>query len=141
MTHYVIYCTKAKPNINGLNGHIVAEFDGETEEIINNGSSFRVGDIPHTNEVARMSCLDYVDLRKYLKDKNGYAIHIHNLKVFDRPLKLRELGLEQAPQNMCYGYLNGQRVVVISIRPEWVAKILNGEKTIEVRKTVLKECK
>ena len=26
--------------------------------------------------------------------------------------------------------------VLISIRPEWVAKILNGEKTIEIRKTV-----
>ena len=30
------------------------------------------------------------------------------------------------------------KAVLISIRPEWVEKILNGEKTIEVRKTVPK---
>ena len=30
------------------------------------------------------------------------------------------------------------RAILISIRPEWVAKILNGEKTIEVRKTAPK---
>lgn len=29
--------------------------------------------------------------------------------------------------------------ILISIRPEWLCKILNGEKTIEVRKKVLKE--
>ena len=28
--------------------------------------------------------------------------------------------------------------ILISIRPEWVAKILNGEKTIEIRKTAPK---
>ena len=30
------------------------------------------------------------------------------------------------------------RSILISIKPEWVAKILNGEKTIEVRKTAPK---
>ena len=30
------------------------------------------------------------------------------------------------------------KAILISIRPEWVAKILNGEKTIEVRKTAPK---
>lgn len=30
------------------------------------------------------------------------------------------------------------RSVLISIKPEWVAKILNGEKTIEIRKTMPK---
>ena len=31
-----------------------------------------------------------------------------------------------------------KRAILISIRPEWVAKILNGEKTIEIRKTAPK---
>ena len=31
-----------------------------------------------------------------------------------------------------------KKAVLISIKPEWVAKILNGEKTIEVRKTAPK---
>ena len=32
-----------------------------------------------------------------------------------------------------------KQVILMSIRPEWVAKILNGEKTIEIRKTALHE--
>ena len=31
-----------------------------------------------------------------------------------------------------------QKCIIISIRPEWVEKILNGEKTIEIRKTMPK---
>ena len=47
-----------------------------------------------------------------------------------------------APQNMMYSWLwnnKWDRYVLISIRPEWLCKILNGEKTIEVRKKILKE--
>lgn len=51
--------------------------------------------------------------------------------------------VEKAPQNMMRVYSNIGRYncqyVLISIRPEWLCKILNGEKTIEVRKKVLKE--
>ena len=35
----------------------------------------------------------------------------------------------------------GNKYILISIRPEWVCKILNGEKTIEVRKQIIKELK
>jgi predicted transcriptional regulator len=96
----------------------------------------------------------------------GYAIHIKNLHIFDEPKKLSEYytfngiandvnnwkPIEKAPQNMMYAYeliselgLSGtynmqlRKNIVISIRPEWLCKILNGEKTIEVRKKVLKE--
>ena len=31
------------------------------------------------------------------------------------------------------------KAVLISIRPEWVRKILNGSKTVEIRKTVPNE--
>ena len=33
----------------------------------------------------------------------------------------------------------GNKYILISVRPKWLCKILNGEKTIEVRKKVLKE--
>ena len=47
--------------------------------------------------------------------------------------------VEKAPQNMMRVYdKNGQEYILISIRPKWVEKILNGEKTIEIRKSVLK---
>jgi len=40
---------------------------------------------------------------------------------------------------MMYAYDGEEKKVLISIRPEWLCKILNSEKTIEVRKKVLKE--
>lgn len=46
--------------------------------------------------------------------------------------------LKKAPQNMQWCYFHGVRYCLISIRPEWLCKILNGEKTIEVRKKILK---
>lgn len=53
--------------------------------------------------------------------------------------------IDKAPQNMCFVLRLNQNeeyydhYVLISIRPEWLCKILNGEKTIEVRRKVLKE--
>ena len=89
---------------------------------------------------------------------NGYAIHIMNLHIFDEPRELSEcykkygginyspiyyMPITNAPQNMMrvWLYENGEWVmyILISIQPQWLCKILNGEKTIEVRKKVLKE--
>ena len=65
----------------------------------------------------------------------------------------QEFELEKAPQNMMNVWkkrnsfsieLNERRkeqYILISIRPEWVAKILNGEKTIEVRKKIVNRLK
>lgn len=47
--------------------------------------------------------------------------------------------LDKAPQNMMYVFDGEEKKVLISIHPEWLCKILNGEKKIEVRKKVLKE--
>ncbi len=50
--------------------------------------------------------------------------------------------IKKAPQNMMYCYdKEGNLYVLISIRPEWLCKILNGEKTIEVRKSILNSLK
>ena len=100
------------------------------------------------------------------KCKNCYAIHIKNLNIFDTPRELSDYytfdgkcedinnwrPIKKAPQNMMYAYeyianfgcieiiyINLNKNILISIRPEWLVKILNGEKTIEVRKKVLKE--
>ena len=179
----LLYCTKAKPYLRDyrgkaiynrfvvspsdrpftsddtqpiLNGKIVAECDFEVEEI-----KYSVATLIHSR-------LTLKKLDDYLQGKNGYAIHIKNLHIFDKPKELddyyysrkgvfRTLG--KAPQNMMYvqevvpfkeehlikGVLQefrGNRVneyILISIQPQWLCKILNGEKTIEVRKKVLKE--
>ena len=49
--------------------------------------------------------------------------------------------LTKAPMNMCYCIYNGELCVIISIQPQWVEKILNGTKTIEVRKQILNKLK
>ena len=102
-------------------------------------------------------------------ESNGYAIHIKNLHIYDEPKELSDFykdnetfkyikelwenyGLpdkddyddviiKKAPQNMMYAYDKDSpnEYALISIRPEWLCKILNGEKTVEVRKKVLRE--
>ena len=173
------YCTKAKgknyylrklPNGRyclsrdkgeSLNGKIVAECDFEVEEITHGYGKY--GEYYQTKTLGLMSlrehsCISSDELSKYLKhgdvvSKVGYAIHIKNMNVFDKPKKISDfykstneitfeppLPLIKAPQNMCYAYdIHGNKYVVISVRPEWLCLILNGQKDIEVRKKVLKE--
>ena len=154
-----------------LNGKIVAECDFEVEEIAcskidydlsyaidgtgqafyNNSKEYKpfyLGLNISNIELLKRSCLTNKEMYDYLNGKNGYAIHIKNLKIFDEPKELSDYTyfgtklfgtLGNAPQNMMYAFDGEEKKVLISIRPEWLCKILNGEKTIEVRKKVLKE--
>ena len=38
-----------------------------------------------TDEIARQSCLDYDDMVSYLGNKDGYGLHITDLKIYDKP--------------------------------------------------------
>ena len=61
----------------------------------------------------------------------------------------KSISIKKAPQNMmhCWGLREGKSTmedrfymnILISIRPEHLCKILNHEKTVEVRRTVLKD--
>lgn len=193
----LIYCSKAKPYLFGhyvgfdtkyqydltickqvfsyhknvLNGKIVASFDCEkVEEIVYNGwwNCYADNDSIEGNYFDNdLACLNEEELKNYLGDKKGYAIHISNLQVFDEPKELSDYLVfdgdytdtdnwktnQYAPQNMknVYEFCSSNDVispkrtlkkcVLISIKPEWVAKILNGEKTIEVRKSVVNALK
>ena len=153
-----------------LNGKIVAECDcDKVEEIVYNGwwNCYANNDsIESDNFDNDFACLSVEEMKKYLGDKNGYALHISNLKIFDNPLELKDtytrectwdkcsrceyekngkincctidIPLSKAPQNMMWVWYKGERYVLISIQPKWICKILNGEKTIEVRRKVLK---
>lgn len=175
--YYIHY--KKDPRCCGLplNGKIVAECEVETEEIdyyfhYEPPVDIGVGVLPEfeeegyvrrrfeayegDEELSTKTCLSYEQLDNYLKKKKGYALHISNLKIFDKPKRYQDDFLYQrkiepnfynveyfrkAPQNMmkvidAYG---DDEYILISVRPEWLCKILNGEKTIEVRKKVLKE--
>lgn len=184
----LLYCTKAKPYLyktqlhhkylcfdhkqdNKLNGKIVAECDFEVEDlrIVDDdplGAYWYETKTLSENEVLEKSCLTGDELFDYLgEDNEGYAIHIKNLHIFDKPRELSDYykyinkPIINAPQNMMKafsikeysrryvenGYVYEVRgdditdYVLISIQPQWLCKILNGDKTIEVRKKVLKE--
>lgn len=140
-----------------LNGKIVAECDFEVEDlrIVEDdplGAYWYETKTLCENEVLEKSCLTSDELYEYLGDYNeGYAIHIKNLHIFDKPKELSEYSkrigrgdfqvLGNAPQNMMYVYDNGVKKILISIQPQWLVRILNHEKTIEVRKKILKEMK
>ena len=155
------YQCREKNDYYSLNGKIVAECDFEVEEIyISKSYGFpRNIEIIYTDSLrqpiylSQKSCLKLEDISEYLNHKGGYAIHIKNLHIFDEPRELYDClihpkiepkyygceHLSKAPQNMMYVELDDIKYVLISIQPQWLCKILNGEKTIEVRKKVLKE--
>lgn len=136
-----------------LNGKIVAECEVETEEIRLWGDE--IENYFGNNEeisIEKDSCLNFEQIEQYLcsNDYKGYALHIKNLKELSTPLTFEKnciykapQGFKQvlkAPQNMMRVYDRfGNKYILISVRPKWLCKILNGEKTIEVRKKVLKE--
>ena len=150
-----------------FNGKIVAECDYDVEEITNEKLMQNETDydlLYETNslfekDLLKQSCLTYKELDDYLEGKNGYAIHIKNLHIFDKPKELNEFsyysafgylikdmagitngnGVDRAPQNMMRVMDEKDIYFLISIHPEWLCKILNGEKTIEVSKKLLKE--
>ena len=131
-----------------LNGKIVGECDYEVEETSVTYADYYHEELAyntHTltfDELLEKSCLNNQQLDNYLYGDNGYAIHIKNLHIFNNPKELSNYGIEKAPQNMMkvepYGLAP---FILISIRPEWLCKILNGEKTIEVRRKVLQVMK
>lgn len=148
------FCLNARQNINHnrvLNGKIVAECECEkvTEfDLYGNHLGYAINLMP----ILKQSCLNKEDMKNYLGDKKGYALHLSNVKVLNNPLQFEKdfiykdyksnRLITKAPQNMCNVYDRfGNQYVLISIRPEHLCKILNGEKTIEVRKKILNSMK
>ena len=148
-----------------LNGKIIGECDFEVEEIYSiNYSPYIPDEFDYTtsslklHELEEKSCLNQQQLFDYLTNDgeryndDGYAIHIKNLHIFDKPKEIDDYAyyvdketittIKKAPQNMMYAYKIEDiwliKSVLISIYPEYLCKIFNGEKSIEVRKKVLK---
>ncbi len=160
---YAIHKTWLGKPDKPLNGKIVAKCDIETEELFIKNIGWTSTSGMTEEMILYKSRLQKKQLSEYLGD-NGYALHISNLRrikdeehqqlsyykidntkiygmfgwAFEESKKY--IPLQKAPQNMmkvidAYG---DDEYVLISIRPEWLCKILNGKKTIEVRKRVLK---
>lgn len=76
-----------------LNGFIVAKFTlNKVKKINNYGSYFEIvhKNFVYTDAIGNRSCLDFIDMKKYLNNGNGYAWYIENLQIFDKPMELRE---------------------------------------------------
>lgn len=206
-----IYCTQAKPYLrlnshngiyytydtiptdNDLNGKIVASFELNRVEKIENDrfnslkwesiQEFEIG-----NQIAvEQTGLCFSEMEIYANGKDLYEWYIKDLKILDKSLKLSDFyqrckcyekgcndsncllyetpgyeynevdndceGLKpitKAPQSWQYAYRiighdkynycsKTESCILIATKPELVAKILNGEKIIEIRKTYPKE--
>lgn len=160
-----------------FNGKIVAMCECDLVEEIayikaidkfrNDNRVYRFCHIFYTNslpgiDIQRKTCLSENELISYFKPKNhqyekcGYALHLSNLNIFDKPKELSEYfkddflqdvsdkdtRIHKAPQNMMYVYDKyGNRYILLPIKPQYLCKILNGEKTIEVRRKIVNKLK
>jgi hypothetical protein len=110
----LLYCVKAKPYLvkrnifagvepsyfilkenveDKLNGKIVAECDFEVEEIkVGEGGNNLITETLSDHNLLKKSCLSLKDIVKYTEkiDNFGYAIHIKNLHIFDKPKELSD---------------------------------------------------
>ena len=125
-----------------LNGIIVASFELNKVEVFNN--NFNGDEWTYDEKILEQSCLEDYELDSYLSGKNqdrnfkfGYAWHIENLEIIE-PLELDEFytfrkGYEnqlhmnkktitKAPQSYRYAYYKGEKVIILSVKSEWVEK-------------------
>lgn len=75
-----------------LTGKVIGEFICDKVDFVKyEGSRYIINnDLVYTNGIAAKSCLGYSDMYKYLRNKNGFALHISDLKIYDKPKKLSE---------------------------------------------------
>lgn len=91
---------RLNPTLTQLNGKVIGEF------ICNY--------IAHSNEhlfdenkitmqkLMNSSCLSFEEINNYRGNKNIFAWHISELKIYDKPKELSTFGLKRPPQSWCY---------------------------------------
>ena len=91
-----IYCTKDKKYANLINrggfltGMVVAKFTLNKVDLIRIRFNAYCGGELSQDGLCKYACLSLEELDRYLNAKNGYAWHIDNLVIFDRPKELKE---------------------------------------------------
>ena len=92
LIHCINYKTAISCGGEVANGKIIGEFVcDEIYHIKNLCTKFLVAnDEKLTNMIGNASCLDFWDVRNYLQDKDGYAWHISDLVIYDKPKELGE---------------------------------------------------
>ena len=95
-----------KNNPNIFNGKVVAKFTlNKVEEVFDDEDStcWFTDTLNKPLQLQRKSCLDYVDISNYFNGNIGYAWHISNLVIFDKPKELSEFKtLKRAKATDCF---------------------------------------
>lgn len=111
--------------------------DTYTKPEYQKGYAIHIKDLKAYNNHEAKELNNYYQLKKCDSCKSGYessACQYNEDCMIPVPV-------EKAHQNMMKVYdKEGNEYCLISIKPQWVTQILNGEKTIEIRKCVLKGC-
>jgi|GEM_PF-6899856 len=151
-----------------LNGLVVASFElskiQELDFVVDEGTyNFYIADgcpMSEIKKILKESCLSDDELISYGGGRALFAWHIDGLEILKDPLKTANFAVRdgngsfkrmpRAPQSYCHVYgtyssdgslilfEDGPRIF-LSVQPQWACKILNGEKTIEIRHKATKE--
>jgi len=141
-----------------LNGKIVAECDFEVEKLemisVYDEYDYDFDYHPYKTtlpQVLKSSCLTFDELCSHLKYNDGYAIHIKNLHIFDKPRELNKFtkdntdAIDYAPSKMIHIWYydkileKWKRSIYVPVSSQELCRILNKEQTVLVRRNVLKE--
>lgn len=131
-----------------LNGKIILECCYDVEEI----KGYGYGDYYATK--SSWTDIEYElgdsNIDEYLKGKNGYAIHIKKIKIYDAPKKLSDYEMsggrpfKRMPSRMCNAYIKEggweccDVKTIMALTPQEMCRVLNGEQTVIIRKNILK---
>ena len=148
-------------NLTKLNGKILIQCDVEIKEIAIHKTDVGVGfdtiyytENMENDELIQLSCVDNQEMQNYFGisknngEKVGYAIHLKNIDILEKPRDVSEcdqyrrpaLHLKHLPRNMCdcynyYGWWN----ILITLTPQEMCNVLNGEQTVIIRKEILED--
>ena len=148
-----------------LNGKILIECDFEVEKVIKEDTLFAYPYCTPTlsgAELARRCTLTNYDLIDIFEDKEGYVIHLKNLKVFDTPQEstnyydaktcesvkklpnnlLRCSSIEEVEEQLGTRRIKVKKIndyVMLYLPPKMICDILNGKQTSIPKKSMLKE--
>ena len=102
-----IYCSYGNDRENymlGKRGKVIGEFvcDRITDiSVVVRNCNEDYNHVYHNDE-CKGSCLTWKELQEYGKGKPLYGWHISDLKIYDKPILLEELGIDKAPQSWRY---------------------------------------
>ena len=128
---FILYGQKVKKDRlsspHCLNGKVVAKFTlNKAEEIIMRkicGEWEVYGSENGQDSLIQKSCLTQKEIFRYLKGNNGYAWHIDDLKIFERPKELSEFKtVVHYPKNIVQIYLDYKPLKKAPQKMVWVEK-------------------